>query len=651
MSQRRRPNRRLLGALLVAAASTLVVVVAQPRASAAGTTVTFAAVADGTADSSRSGSYPDPKELAADASPAKVAYVRFAPTGLPASHGRAVLRLHVRDRSWAASTSVGQIAAVATTTWSEATLTYATRPTVGAVVAAGSGAAARNTWVEFDVTSQVHGDDVVSLAIATTSGKGVYYDSRETGALGPQLVVSSSTTAPPPPPAPTTTTTAPPPPPPSGPTTIVLPAVADATVDASAPGTNAGSVSSLVAGAGPERAAYVRFDLSSVTGTISAARLRLHSSTTADAGSGAGGTVRGTSATWGEASITWANRPGLGSELWKLGMVGANRWVDMDVAWALRPGQPFAAAVTSTSTDLVRYDARESGANAPQLVVTYQGTTPPPPTPPPPPGTATVLAAGDIAGCTWDGDEATAKLLDANPDATVAALGDVVYGTSSATDFANCYGPTWGRHKARTRPTIGNHETTNDRGNPYWDYFGAAAGDRGQGWYSYDLGSSWHVVVLNANCWYVGGCDPASPQGRWLHADLAANARPCTLAYWHEPLFSSAQGSPETKPLWDALSVAGAELVLNGHQHGYERFAPQRPDGTRDDARGIREFVVGTGGSPYSYNFPSVLANSEVRNGDTHGVLKLILGSSSYSWNFLPVAGKTFTDSGATACH
>ena len=276
---------------------------------------------------------------------------------------------------------------------------------------------------------------------------------------------------------------------------------------------------------------------------------------------------------------------------------------------------------------------------------------PRPPPPPPPSGTASVLAAGDIAGCTWDGDEATAKLLDANPDATVAALGDVVYGTSSATDFANCYGPTWGRHKARTRPTIGNHETTNDHGNPYWDYFGVAAGERGKGWYSYDLGSSWHVVVLNANCWYVGGCDPASPQGQWLQADLAANARPCTLAYWHEPLFSSAQGSPETKPLWDALSAGGAEVVLNGHQHGYERFAPQRPDGTRDDARGIREFVVGTGGSPYFYDFPSVLANSEVRNGDTHGVLKLNLGTSSYSWNFLPVAGKTFTDSGTTACH
>jgi hypothetical protein len=228
----------------------------------------------------------------------------------------------------------------------------------------------------------------------------------------------------------------------------------------------------------------------------------------------------------------------------------------------------------------------------------------------------------------------------------------MVQGSGTAAEFRDCYGPTWGRFKARTRPAVGNHEYLTPGAGPYWDYFGSAAGARGKGWYSYDVGSSWHVVVLNANCWEAGAsCKAGSEQERWLRADLAAHRRPCTLAYFHQPLFSSIEGLDSVRPLWNALHDAGADLVLNGHKHGYERFAPQRPDGTRDDARGIRQIVVGTGGSPEFLPFGAPLPNSEVRATRVHGVLKLTLSTASYRWDFLPASDTTFTDSGATACH
>ena len=262
-----------------------------------------------------------------------------------------------------------------------------------------------------------------------------------------------------------------------------------------------------------------------------------------------------------------------------------------------------------------------------------------------------LVGAGDIADCASSGDEATAKLLD-DVSGTVYTLGDNAYESGAPSEFSECYDPTWGRHKARTSPSVGNHEYYTPEASGYFDYFGSAAGDPKKGYYSYNLGG-WHVVVLNAQCEHVGGCEANSPMVNWLEQDLSSNPTPCTLAYWHDPLFSSGyHGSdPKMKPSWEALYAADAEVVLNGHDHDYERFAPQDPNGKADTQRGIREFVVGTGGRELRPFRTTIEAHSEVRNANTFGVLKLSLYPDSYEWKFVPVAEATFTDSGASWCH
>ena len=263
---------------------------------------------------------------------------------------------------------------------------------------------------------------------------------------------------------------------------------------------------------------------------------------------------------------------------------------------------------------------------------------------------ARLIAAGDIADCTG-GATVTAALLDKLPG-TVATLGDNAYQRGTPDEFARCYAPTWGRHKGRTRPAVGNHEYGTPGASGYFGYFGAAAGDPAQGWYSYELGA-WHVVALNSNCGEVGGCGSGSPQERWLRADLAAHPAMCTLAYWHHPRFSSgnAHGDNSTvAPLWGALRDFGAELVLSGHDHDYERFAPQSAEGAADPA-GIREFVVGTGGAHLRQFASQPQPNSEVRIAGIWGVLALRLEPRAYEWEFVPQPGSTARDSGHQACH
>jgi hypothetical protein len=269
-------------------------------------------------------------------------------------------------------------------------------------------------------------------------------------------------------------------------------------------------------------------------------------------------------------------------------------------------------------------------------------------------GDPVLVGAGDIATCgQLEGAEATAKLIDKIPG-TVFAAGDLAYPDGSDDQFTKCYGPTWGRFKDRTHPAVGNHEYHSDGASGYARYFGAAAGDPKKGYYSYDLGA-WHIIVINSECDQVGGCDAASPQGKWLQQDLADSKATCTLAYFHKPLFSSGGkhgNDPVMKPLWQALYQAGAEIVINGHDHDYERFAPQDPDGKADPMRGIREFVVGSGGKDSHRAFAaSPQPNSEARNADAYGVLKLTLHAKGYDWEFVPEAGKTFTDSGSGTCH
>ena len=279
-------------------------------------------------------------------------------------------------------------------------------------------------------------------------------------------------------------------------------------------------------------------------------------------------------------------------------------------------------------------------------------------------GDPVVVAAGDIASCDSNGDEATAHLL-ARIHGTVLTLGDNAYEDGTAGEFRQCYGPSWGKYKARTRPAPGNHDypgidaaqeagqTSIGQAKGYFGYFGKYAGYPSRGYYSYNLGR-WHLLSLNSNCAEVDHCVSSSPQMRWLKANLAANHdKRCTLAYFHHPRFSSGveHGSiEEVKPLWNALYAGGVDVVLSGHEHNYERFAPQDPNGRADPQRGIREFVVGTGGESH-YPIFEPIANSEVNNDHTYGVLKLTLHPKGYEWRFLPVKGETFTDSGSGLCH
>jgi hypothetical protein len=285
------------------------------------------------------------------------------------------------------------------------------------------------------------------------------------------------------------------------------------------------------------------------------------------------------------------------------------------------------------------------------------------------PGDPIVAAAGDIAcdpaSASFNGglgtptacrQMATSDLLVNAGLSAVLPLGDNQYDCGGYSAFLQSYDPSWGRVKAITHPVFGNHDegTTgtdcSPDGSAYYRYFGAAAGTAGQGYYSFDLGS-WHLIALNAECADVGGCGPGSPQETWLRNDLTAHPAACTLAFFHEPLFTSGHvgNNAAMTTFWQDLYAAGAEVVLNGHSHSYERFAPQDPAGNLAP-NGVREFVVGTGGKELGPFFTSQ-PNREAGSDTTVGVLKLTLHSTSYDWQFVPVAGQTYTDSGSASCH
>ncbi len=220
-------------------------------------------------------------------------------------------------------------------------------------------------------------------------------------------------------------------------------------------------------------------------------------------------------------------------------------------------------------------------------------------------------------------------MLD-NIDGTVFTTGDHAYPDGTDADYQDCYEPSWGRHKARTYSGPGNHDCHTANASGYFNYFGAAVGDPGKGYYSYNLGE-WHVVSLKGMCESMGGCGDGWPMLEWLKEDLAANPKTCTIAYWHHPLFSSGVygNNVKMKATWDALYAANVDVVVNGHDHTYEWFTPQTPDGAADPERGIREFVVGTGAISH-YQFEEIKPNSEVRDSDTYGVIKLTLHPTSY---------------------
>lgn len=272
-----------------------------------------------------------------------------------------------------------------------------------------------------------------------------------------------------------------------------------------------------------------------------------------------------------------------------------------------------------------------------------------------------IAAAGDIscapgmrAACE---QMATADVIGQISPHAVLALGDTQYDAGEIENYIAAYQPSWGRFKAVTRPVPGNHEYQSPGARGYYDYFNGpgqatgAAGDRTRGYYSFDIGA-WHFVALNSNCREIGGCQAGSPQEVWLRVDLQSSDSRCTLAFFHHPLFASGPNgsTPAVRPLWQALYDFNADVVLSGHEHVYERYAPQTPQGVADPARGIRQFVVGTGGHSLT-RMVAIQPNSEVRSNQAFGVLKMELGGDQYSWEFRPVTGSPFTDSGTAFCH
>ena len=418
--------------------------------------------------------------------------------------------------------------------------------------------------------------------------------------------------------------------------------VADARVEEANPATNYGTLTRLGTDgdAGLRVESYLRFDVSGISGTVQKATLRLYavSDPTVD-----GPAVYPTGNDWSETGITWSNRPqATGPATADVGAVAVNTWVELDVTPLVTGNGSVSFVVAQPGTDGVTFYARQ-GLYKPELVVETIADP-------------VVMAAGDIA-CKPGSvvtplvchQQATSDLLLGEPALTkVLAVGDEQYEDGLYADFTapDAYDGTWGRVKALTAPVPGNHEYHVPDAAGYFDYFGAAAGERGKGYYSFDLGG-WHLIALNSEL----TADAMNAQEQWLRADLASAKRNCVLAYWHRPRFTSGAHGPflGVTPLWNALYDARADIVLNGHDHDYERFAPQNRSG-QADPEGIREFVVGTGGG-YHTAFLSSAANSEIRDNTTFGVLKLTLHGSSFEWEFVPESGGTFRDSGSAACH
>ena len=423
------------------------------------------------------------------------------------------------------------------------------------------------------------------------------------------------------------------------------------------PSTNYGTATTLQAdgNSGELQISYIRFTVSGVTGSdIQNIKLRVFCTTN---GTTNGPAVYLANNNWlesGTGGITWNNRPSLISGAAdNKAAFGSNSWVEYDVTSLIIGNGTYTFALVADSTDGVVFSSRE-GAAPPQLVMNLEATVPTatetstpdtPPTDSPTPtatesGSVVLVGAGDISVCSRTQDELTAQLLD-NISGTVFTTGDNAYVDGTYAEYLNCYDPTWGRHKSRTKPSPGNHDYLTTGAAGYFQYFNNIPS-----YYAYDLGA-WRIYALNSEI----NVSLSSPQVAWLANDLAANPRQCVLAYWHKPRWSSGANHGDNmsmQAIWQMLYDAGAELVINGHEHQYERFAEMNASGAAV-SQGLREIVAGTGGAVL-YPFGAPKSASQVRNNTTYGVLKLTLRPNGYDWQFVPIAGSTFTDSGSDDC-
>ncbi|HWC25851.1 MAG TPA: metallophosphoesterase, partial [Solirubrobacteraceae bacterium] len=414
----------------------------------------------------------------------------------------------------------------------------------------------------------------------------------------------------------------------------------------------------LRAGGAPRTRSYLRFRVPRLDGVVRRVVLRLLPASSSAHRLNVRSVATGR---WDELAIAQRGAPAVGRVVGRSARPRAGRWLSVDVTPALRRSRrTVTLAVSGRGGGRARLYSRQAGrSRAPRLLISTAADERTPLDP-------VVAAAGDIAcdprsrfrgtshSCR---DRQTADVLADADLTTVLTLGDNQYEDGRLAAFRSVYDRSWGRFKHITRPAVGNHEYLTRDAAGYFDYFngvgrrGGPAGHRDKGYYSFDVGA-WHLIALNSACDQVGGCHAGSPQEQWLRADLAAHPARCTLAYWHHPRFSSGQQSSSSRfiSFWRALYEAGADVVLAGHAHNYERFGPLTPEGVLDPVRGVRQFVVGTGGK-YHYDLRTPEAHSEAADATTWGVLQLTLRPEAYEWRFVPEAGGTFTDAGEGVCH
>jgi chitodextrinase len=626
-------------------------------------------------------------EFRVDGSPVLNGFLRFDVSGLTGPVTRATLKLYSRT-----SHSGGfEVRSVSSSGWTEATLTYANAPASSTTVTGRSGAIAGGTWAAVDVTSVVAGNGTVEFALTTTSVTNLPLGAKEIGAeKAPQLVVetsaSSSGSTAPSTTGPSTTTTAPTTTTTTTPTTTTTttPTTTGTTTTSSPPDTSPPTTPTGVTATGATTTSvslawnassdnvgatgysvYVDGNLAGSTSqrTFTASGLSCGTTyvVTVDAYDAAGnrsakssplttatsacpdtqspttpGNLRATAATTSSVDLAWnasTDNVGVtGYDVYRDGSFVASTGATSYSFGGLSCGTSYAFGVEAV-------DAAGNRSARSTL------TTPTAACPPPTSGDPVVAVAGDIAG-DGSGDSATAAVLDGLSPTAVLTAGDNAYPDGTLSEYNAYYEPTWGRFKLKTYPSPGNHEYHTSGASGYFSYFGSRAGPSGKGFYSYNLGA-WHLISLNSEV----ARGATSEQVTWLKNDLASTSARCVMAYWHKPRFTAGNYSDDSsfQPFWDALYAANADVVINGHDHNYQRYVPMTPTGARDDARGIREFVVGTGGrSHYGLRADS---RREAADSSSYGVLKLTLRASGYDWQFLPEAGRTYTDSGTGTCH
>lgn len=602
--------------------------------------------------------------LRVDGSPMTVSYLRFVVTGL---NGAALQSALLRIYANSANTKGFSVQAVSDNSWVENRINYSNAPAAGSTINS-SKAFGAGVWVDIDLSSYIKAEGAYSLALTTVSTTNTNLASRESGANAPQLVLTTlaqatatsiqsptGTRVPTATPISTPAITPTPLPTDTGPGSLLISPVLDAYTLQTLPTTNYGSSTSLRVDSSPITRSYLRFVVPELNGAaIQSAVLRIYARSANTTGFSVQAVADNT---WLENKLNFSNAPAVGGTINSSKAFGANVWVGLDISSYIKGAGTYNLALTTTSTTNTNLASRESGAYAPQLVLTKTGNI--------------LLMAGDICRHDLGGTDYTPNcrktgdlirsVLAANPGAQVQTLGDNVNNEpapySYDTEYQDLYGPNWGSFMNVTHVLEGNHDILPPGGSsPYFAFFGPAAGPGPGGYYSYEIGPGWHVVVLNAECGQVGGCGVGSSQYNWLQNDLAANTRPCLLAVWHEPRWSSGRfaGAAGYAAWWSLLYQYKADIVANGHNHNYERFDQIDPL-EQAAADGIREFVVGTGGAPgdgYSYADHPLDPNEAVRNQTAvYGVLKLTLSANGYGWDFLPAAGYTFTDSGASTCH